>query len=113
MQYIDTVQLVQIARGNKDSMMKYLGQFEKLIPERIEALKAQIEQEDRKGVRQILHQMSPQLQFFGVPGVVEPIQRLATAYKTIPIEDLKKQVHFVIHQLEHARTDVRKLMESL
>jgi HPt (histidine-containing phosphotransfer) domain-containing protein len=113
MQYIDTTQLVQISRGDKDRMMKYLSQFEELIPQRIESLQERLGEEDRKGVRQILHQMSPQLQFFGVPGVVEPIRRLATEYETIPMEDIKKQVHFIIHQLDHALLDVQRFAKRI
>jgi len=113
MKYIDSTQLVQIARGDKERMLKYLTQFEELIPQRIEHLKERLAEEDRRSVRQILHQMSPQLQFFGIPDVVEPIQNLATQYETIPISELHELVLFIIHQLEHAMEEIQQLKHNI
>ena len=45
---------------------------------------------DRKMIRQILHQMSPQLQFFGVPEIVPRIKGLAYEYQTKPWEELEE-----------------------
>ena len=113
MQYIDTSQLIQISRGDKERMRRYLEQFQELIPPRIDSLRDRLSESDRKGVRQILHQMSPQLQFFGVPEVVVPIQRLALEYETIPMDELEKMVHFIIHQLNHASADIRSMLDTL
>ena len=59
--YINPQNLISISRGDKTRMLKYLNQFQELIPQRIESLKNSLEAEDRKMIRQILHQMSPQL----------------------------------------------------
>ena len=63
---VNPQELINISRGDKNRMLKYLYQFQTLIPARIEALKESLKAEDRKKVRQLLHQMTPQLQFFGI-----------------------------------------------
>jgi len=61
---INPDELIKLSRGDKAVIYKYLKQFQKLIPQRIESLEENLKVGDRKKVRQILHQMSPQLQFF-------------------------------------------------
>tara|TARA_R110001632_G_scaffold35346_3_gene89234 strand:+ start:606 stop:968 length:363 start_codon:yes stop_codon:yes gene_type:complete len=109
---IDPKELIQISRGNNTVIHKYLLQFQKLIPERIESLKVSLEAQDRKQVRQILHQMSPQLQFFGIPNIVVPIRRLEHEYKTIPITDLNELVHSILSKLHMALSDVEKVIKE-
>jgi len=108
---IDPKGLIQIARGDKKRVLKYLNQFMELIPERIEHLKKSIGEEDRKKTRQLLHQMSPQLQFFGIMQVIPPIQRLEKEYETIEIESLKMMVQNIISTLEEACEEVKTILE--
>lgn len=103
---IDPQELNQIARGDRRVVYKYLQQFQELIPERIESLKESMKIEDRKQVRQILHQMSPQLQFFGIPEVIQPIRRLEHEYNTMPITELNEVVHTILNKLHMALKDV-------
>jgi HPt (histidine-containing phosphotransfer) domain-containing protein len=110
--YIDLKNLINLSRGDKDRMLKYLNQFQDLIPSRVESLKNSLEVEDRKMVRQILHQMSPQLQFFGIPEVVIPIRRLEHEYKTIPIENLKMLVNDILIKLDHANKEVALVLKN-
>jgi len=67
---INPKELIHIARGDNKIIYKYLLQFQQLIPQRIESLKESLKAEDRKMIRQLLHQMSPQLQFFGIYNTV-------------------------------------------
>lgn len=110
--YIDPQNLISISRGDKNRMLKYLNQFQELIPQRIENLKEHLKAEDRKMIRQILHQMSPQLQFFGIPGVVDPIRALELEYETMPIENLKSLVNDILLKLDHAGKEVEQILKN-
>lgn len=110
--FIDPKNLIAISRGDSDRMVKYLRQFQELIPQRIENLKQSLLDEDRKMVRQILHQMSPQLDFFGIPNVSIPIRRLEYEYQTMPIEDLKSLVNGILVQLNEACKEVKMIMDT-
>jgi HPt (histidine-containing phosphotransfer) domain-containing protein len=109
---IDPKGLIQIARGNNQRIQKYLNQFLELIPQRIEGLKIAIQQEDRKTTRQLLHQMSPQLQFFGVMQVIPSIKRLEKEYEIIPIEELKTIVQEILSILEEACEEVSGILKT-
>jgi HPt (histidine-containing phosphotransfer) domain-containing protein len=109
---IDPKELIQIARGDKHIVFKYLQQFQQLIPKRIESLKESMEIENRKEVRQILHQMSPQLQFFGIPDVIQPIRRLEHEYKTIPLVELNVVVQTILNTLHMALKDVEVVLKE-
>ncbi len=93
-------------------MVKYLRQFQELIPQRIENLKDSLLAEDRIMVRQILHQMSPQLDFFGIPDVMTPIRRLEYEFETMPIEDLKSLVSDILFKLDKACREVKTVLKT-
>ena len=73
---INLEQLIAHARGNRAVILKYLFQFEALIPERLAWLKKEVKAQNYEEVRHILHKMSPQLQFFGITNHLEIIRRL-------------------------------------
>ena len=110
--YIDLQNLISISRGDKNQMLKYLHQFQELIPQRIVSLNHSLEAGDRKMIRQILHQMSPQLQFFGIPDVVQPIRRLEFEYLTMPLEDLKSLVHDILIKLDGAIQEIDTVLKT-
>ena len=99
-------ELIHLSRGDKRMIRKYLIQFQELIPQRINSLKESLKARDRKHIRQLLHQMSPQIQFFGIIDLVEPIRRLEVDYKTMPLEDLNTLVDTVIIKLTLALSEV-------
>ena len=109
---VNPQELINISRGDKNRMLKYLYQFQTLIPTRIEALKESLESGDRKMVRQLLHQMSPQLQFFGIEDVVQPIRRLEHEYETMHMEDLHNLVHSILIKLDSAIKDVNSILKD-
>ena len=109
---IDLENLETISRGDDLRKLRYLEQFRELIPERSKQLKIALEDEDRVLIRQILHKMSPQLQFFGVKGVIIPIQRLEFEYQSMPELELNQLVTDIIRKLEVAVNDVVKLINS-
>lgn len=110
--YIDPQNLISISRGDRLIVIKYLKQFQVLIPERIKSLEASLELDDRKMIRQILHQMSPQLQFFGIPNVVVPIRRLEFEYEIMPYIDLKALVEDILEKLVLAISEVNSILEK-
>ncbi len=110
--YINPENLIQISRGDKKRLLKYLNQFMELIPDRIEILKEYLEAEDRKMTRQILHQMSPQLQFFGIPDIMIPIRRLEHEYETMPFLELKTLIDDILENLEGALSEVEWIVEN-
>ena len=93
-------------------MLKYLNQFQELIPERVGHLKEHLKEGDRKMIRQVLHKMSPQLQFFGVTDVMTPIRRLEHEHETMPMEELTNMVYDLIGKLEAAYNEVEMIVES-
>lgn len=109
---LDLSSLLELARRNPDALKRYLQQFQDLIPGRIIALKQSLEAGDRKGVRQILHKMSPQLQFFGIPDVLQPIRRLEHEYETIPISELQDLVADVVKRLSAALAEVKTIIDT-
>lgn len=109
---INLKELIHISRGDKKIVHKYLLQFQELIPLRIESLKESLKAEDRKMVRQLLHQMSPQLQFFGIPDIIQPIRRLEHEYETMPIEDLNEIADKVLIKLNLAVKDVHSILKD-
>lgn len=109
---IDLQNIINISRGNPDHILKYLKQFVELIPERLKDLKISLENGDRMMIRQILHKMSPQLQFFGIKNVTTPIQRMEYEYQSMPINELEQLVNDIIAKLEEAVTEVSKIIDS-
>nr|WP_321237446.1 hypothetical protein [uncultured Psychroserpens sp.] len=109
---INPQDLINIARGDHKIIYKYLIQFQELIPQRIDSLKENLKVEDRKGIRQLLHQMSPQIQFFGIMDLVKPIRQLELDYETMPIEELNTLVETVIIKLNLAINDVNSVIKE-
>ena len=104
--YIDLQNLVSISRGDNTKVLKYLNQFKELIPDRLYQLKQALYLKDRTQIRQVLHKMSPQLQFFGIKNIIVPIQRLEFEYETMPLFEIETIVNNIIHKLEHALLEV-------
>lgn len=108
--YLDNIET--ISRGDSDRILKYLNQFVTLIPERLNQLTIALAARDRVLIRQILHKMSPQLQFFGVQDIMVPIRRLEFEYETMSFEELDTLVKKIIVKLESAIAEVYKLIDS-
>ncbi len=108
--YLDLKNLISISRGDQLVVKKYLKQFQELMPARIESLKNSLELEDRKSIRQILHQMSPQLQFFGIPNVEMPIRRLEFEYEIMPYIDLEILVENILEKILVATNEVNSIL---
>jgi HPt (histidine-containing phosphotransfer) domain-containing protein len=109
---INPEELIHISRGDVKVIFKYLKQFKELIPERILKLEESLENGDRKKIRQVLHQMSPQLQFFGIKDIIQPIRRLEHEYETMPYEDLRHLVQSVLIKLHLAIKDVDSILKE-
>lgn len=105
---IDLSQVEAIARGNPERVHRYLTQFLELVPPRMVALQQHRAQQDRRQIRQTLHSMRPQLAFFGVPGVSEPIDRLELEYESIPWPELDALLDDITARLEAACTAVNR-----
>lgn len=105
-------ELITISRGDKNRMLKYLYQFQALIPLRIVALKESLEENDRIKVRQLLHQMKPQIQFFGIDEVVQPINTLELEYAAMPMEELTELINNVVFKLKLALKDVDSILNE-
>lgn len=112
MTHINLDNLETISRGDSNRMLKYLEQFKTLIPKRINQLVLALDVQDRVLIRQILHKMSPQLQFFGIQEVTTPIQRMEFEYESMPINELVTLVTNIIAKLENAVEEVSKLIIS-
>jgi len=87
--FTDLNNVITISRGDSFHMLKYLEQFKELIPERLIDVRNALDLHDRILIRQLLHKMSPQLQFFGIKDVSIPIQRLEFEYESMPFIELE------------------------
>lgn len=110
--YTDLNNVVSISRGDSSRMLKYLVQFKDLIPERLIDVRNALDLHDRVLIRQILHKMSPQLQFFGIKDVSIPIQRLEFEYESMPFIELELLVNDIIVKLEEALEEISKIIDS-
>lgn len=110
---IDLQNIITICRGDEGKMEKYLVQFIELIPERLEQLKLSLKDGDRIMIRQILHKMSPQIQFFGVQNITTLIRRLEFEYDSMPLEELEVLLRKIFVKLEAAIDEVAKLINRL
>lgn len=113
MNYLDLLEVTQIAQNDNERLLRYLNQFNDLVPKRVNNLKMALAAEDRFKLRQILHQMHPQLQFFGVPDVTSQIHTIEESYETMELESLKTMVHHIIHQLKHACIENKSMLNTL
>lgn len=110
--HIDLENVYAISRGDQLKTLKYLRQFNELIPQRLTDLKEALNEGDRISVRQILHKMSPQLQFFGIHKVATPIQRLEYEHESLPFNELTTLVKDIIHTLENALHEVSTYIKT-
>lgn len=110
--YIDLSNVIAISRGDSSRVLKYIVQFQELISERKTLLKKALSTLDRVQIRQITHKMIPQLNFFGVKDVSIPINRLEFEYNTMPNEELKVLVLYIISILDAALDEVTKILNE-
>ena len=109
---IDLNKLLAHARGDQQKMLRYLQQFQQLIPERLEQLNRFHQEGNRSKLRQCLHQMSPQLEFFGVPDVIEPIQLIGTEYIQLDVQTLDKMVENISLKLQSATLEINRVIDA-
>ncbi|UJH67365.1 hypothetical protein [Allomuricauda sp. SCSIO 65647] len=110
--YVDLSNVLSISRGDDERILKYLDQFNQLIPERMIELQRAIDNQNRLKIRQIVHQMGPQIQFFGISSIVPLVQQLELEYETIPIKDLNDHVVQIMAILEKALAEVSQLITT-
>lgn len=109
---LDLQKLIEVSRGDSNRMLRYLNQFQELIPTRTAILQKHMTAMDRTMIRQTIHQMSPQLHFFGLPNIRQPIQQIENAYETMPMEELNKLSLQMIHQLELAKEEIDRIVRE-
>jgi HPt (histidine-containing phosphotransfer) domain-containing protein len=109
---IDLSHLQAVSRGDSAVVLRYLHQFQQLIPDRAQQLRDALERGDRQQIRHVIHKMSPQLQFFGVPDILTPIRRLESDYAVMPLPELERLVTHILTKLEVALTEVTRLIDS-
>lgn len=110
--HIDLQNLIHHARGDKSRMMKYLIQFQELVPVRIDELKENMSRQSRNEIRQTIHQMSPQLQFFGIPNIDKPLSKIEVEYKTMSFHHIQMHVNDILLKLEKASSEVDNILEN-
>lgn len=110
--YISSQNIDKISRGKAKTTIKYLRQFQQLIPPKMKLLREGLAKEDRHTVRQILHNISPQLQFFDVPDVVPPIKQIASSYQIMDWDEMKEMVTEILDIIEHAEREVDQVLKT-
>lgn len=91
---------------------KYLQQFQQLIPPKVALLKQALAQQDRQTVRQVLHNICPQLQFFGIPGVVPPIRQITSDFQSMDWDELQGMAAEIMEKLEEALEEVADVLAT-
>lgn len=107
---LDLTNLERITRGNQSSQLKYLIQFKELIPERVSQLRKMMEEGDRKGIRQCLHKMSPQLEFFGVNDAVILKHRLELEYDSFPQEEMDAMLRQLLYKIDQSYREIDEVI---
>lgn len=105
--------LMQVSRGDKAHMKVYLLQFSHLIPKRTGILMQALKDQDRKKVRQILHKMSPQLQFFSVPGILPIIRQVENDYEHIAFPELESLCRQFLLKLNAVKKELKVILAEL
>ena len=101
-----------ISRGDHARKMKYLTQFIELIPQRCSELKEALKNDDRQYIRQIIHKMSPQIQFFDMRGITPTISRVEREYEIMEYDELNDIVKIIVRTLEVALEEVKQLINN-
>ena len=109
---LDLNKLLVVTRGNAEKLKQYLEQFTELIPARVALLHQYLGEGDRKMIRQTVHQVSPQLHYFGLRGVAPLIEVVESEYVRMPMEELQNTVRSLIDKMEIAEKEVRRILES-
>lgn len=110
--HLNLQNLIDLSKGDSDRILKYLLQFQELMPGRIENLKKELSENNRVKIRQILHSMSPQLQFFEIPNVTIPINRMEHEYNTLERKELESMVENILIQLEGATEEINNIIKE-
>lgn len=110
--YISLDNLNSISHGDDSRQLKYLKQFQSLIPERVNDLKQSLYKRDRIEIRQLVHKMSPQLQFFGIKNIETTVQRLEFEHLTMEFSELDRLVNDIILKLDGAVAEVTNLINQ-
>lgn len=109
-QFIDLKNVIDISRGDHQKLHKYLNQFVSLIPNRVDKLKFNLKKGDKPGVRKVLHNMAPQIQFFGVSEIETEITRVELELDKLTMEELNNIVDRIVDKLEKAISEVNSIL---
>ncbi len=110
--YINPQNVISISRGDKQKMKKYFLQFLELVPPRMNMLKQGIRAKDPQMVRQVVHQMKPQIQFFEVQGMDGPMTQLLQNYQTMPWKQIVSLVKMMLSTLQKACKEVKLILRK-
>ena len=110
--FLDIHHLIKISRGDKNRMLKYLDQFQALIPQRIKDLEEALQLEHRSQIQELLHQMLPQIHFFGIPKVLPSIEKIELEYQSIPMPEMNSMVLAIIRNLNQAIAEADKFTQK-
>lgn len=92
---INLERLMAMGQDRHGLVERYLRQFLELVPQRVESLELAIAQKEFESARLIIHQMKPQLHFFGLPiqwAALENIPNLIESKKHEVLIDLFKEL---------------------
>lgn len=110
--HIDLANVIEIARGDQRRFDRYLNQFVELVNSRNGALKEAIQKMDREAVRKVVHSMKPQLLFFGVKEVQEPIETIEERINDLPEDELTKICAMLSSRFEAALLEAKSVISE-
>ncbi|MEM6724864.1 MAG: hypothetical protein AAF598_12545 [Bacteroidota bacterium] len=109
---MDLSKLLEMGADRPGLVERYLRQFADIVPGRIEKLELESAQQNRKAVRQIVHQMKPQLLFFGLPIPSGDFELLQDTSIPLSGDGLSQLVAKVIGLLQAALREINQLLQT-
>ncbi len=107
---IDLSNLREICNGDISREIHYLKQFNLLIPRRIDLLKNALDDKNFIAIRQEVHKMSPQAEFFGIHQVVKLKRVMEMDEQIYPDAQLVNMILHIICILQQATEEIRVIL---
>lgn len=115
-QYMGQLNFVDLKNfGARDISFKlrYFKQFTELVGQRLPQIKNAHLSNDREQLWRSLHGARPQLLFFGIEKVKQPMEEIEQHYSSMSQSDLDLRVKLIVEQIEGATKEIEELTVEL
>lgn len=101
--------------GARDNAFKlrYFKQFSDLVSQRLPEIRKAHEANDREQLWRNLHGARPQLLFFGIEKVKNPMEQIEMSYATMDQAEIDEKINMIVQQLEGALKEIQALTAKI